>query len=156
MTPALPIKMNFSFPAKLHMPMHMIEQKLRDTARVAPPAVWVALPIITGVMVVGTCFNTLETGSPWMLALALVAFMLSLAARDVLAKVNFRNTEDGIVRDVRAFLERQTTAPTQAADFARVSGRVYCEPSSDLAVFDVMPRPAFIDARPASSFFVVN
>ena len=140
------------------------ERRLKSTARLVHQSMWLLFVIAAGLMMILRRSIPARTGSVWILGCAVLAFMLSFALRDVVKKLAHRNTEDRIVHDVKAFLEREpapparqprlataaasqadepaddTLRPSKPADFMPLKGAAaYRTPTGDPVVFDAFP-----------------
>jgi hypothetical protein len=138
------------------------ERTLRNTSRLFHQTMWLLLLIAAGLMTVVGRSAPARTGSFWVLGLAILAFMLSFAMRDVVRKIGHRNTEDKLVKEVKSFLETQpdepavrpahaklavgappepaASVPARPADFVALKGAAaYRTPAGDPVVFEAFP-----------------
>jgi hypothetical protein len=137
------------------------EERLKNTARFVQQSMWLLFVIAAGLLLIVRRSVPARTGSIWVLAFAVLAFMLWFALRDAVRKVGHRNTEDKLVKDVKNFLERQPVelverrapaaalsasptpesfAPLNSADFVPLKGvAAYRTPVGDPVVFDAIP-----------------
>jgi hypothetical protein len=138
------------------------ERRLKNTSRLVRQSMWLLFFIAAGLMIVVRRSAPARAGSAWILAGAIIAFMLSFALRDVLRKVGRHNAEDKIVQDVKIFLERQPApvaarpgsarmpvireaspvdaVPSRSAGFLPLQGAAsYRMPCAEPVVFDAFP-----------------
>ena len=140
------------------------ERTLRNTSRLVNQGMWLLFLVAAALMMILRRSASARTGSLWVLAAAVLAFMASFALRDLLRKVGHRNTENKIVSDVKSFLEREPVTlierpiqvkaeaspaavpvgdafvPSESADFIPLKGAATLgTPDAEPVVFDAFP-----------------
>lgn len=146
--------------------LHIAERRLRNASRFIFYSMWLLFAVAAALAMIVRHSAPARTGSLWIFACAVLALGLSFALRDAVRKMGHRNTEDRIVRDVQAFLERQPAlqvgrsrppkalpsqpaipaaaadpfVPSKWADFVPMSGAAARRaPAADPVVFDSPP-----------------
>ncbi|MGA2131691.1 MAG: hypothetical protein ABSH50_05190 [Bryobacteraceae bacterium] len=154
------------------IPFPLSSRKIKNPARLMQQGVWLMLIVAVSLLLILRRSGTLGGGSLWILGLAVVAFLGTLAMRDVMRRLGHRNTEDKLVKDVKAFLEtqppiefrqrayvappasraqshdeEQDLVPRPATNFVASRELAHRAPGDDLVVFDAMQPRVCVELR---------
>ena len=137
------------------MSFAVAERRLRSTSRLLSQGTWLLLVIAAGLMFVVRRNDAAHTPATWVVGAATLAMMGAYALRDIARKLGHRNTEDRLVKDVKAFLENQPPAavlatdnclPTGSAGFLPLQGAAALLTSAGTpVVYDIFPSRKVVD-----------